>query len=102
MPIYAITLFEKIELHEHGLATLGEMRMIGFFESMQECELSLMLDFAKARESVLNYAVVEKFWPGIYPSCRSREFFQWNDERQGYLPIEEPACMEKIVNFGIG
>lgn len=48
------------------------------------------------------YAVIEEYNEGIAGDCYNRQWFEWNEDRKGYVEIEEPDEVRRVCSFAIG
>ena len=100
--MWFITVMEKIEPSEQFLALFGDQRTWGYYKDYEVALLVLHENRTNMWETCYDYAVLEKFDEGICPDCQERHWFKYDCERDGYFEIEEPECVKRIVNFGIG
>ena len=102
MPVYFITVIEKIEEIKGDFPKFGDRRTWGFFYDKNDAIEALHKNATDMCETIYGYAVIEESYEGICPNCINRQFFKWNHDNQGYFEINEPECVKRIYNFAIG
>lgn len=100
--MFFITCVEKIEIDELGWLDCGDKRTFGFYSSLDPIKASLHTNCCDMHETIYNYAIVEEFHGGIHPSVLSKQWFKWDEEKQGFFEIEEPYETQKYTNFALG
>lgn len=93
--IYVIT---TLNLNEH------RSRPVGYVED-KDVAFSILeknqMDLYEA--GWYPFACVELIDQGIYPIPKERWFFQWDQEKEGYVLMEkEPPEVENLICFGLG
>lgn len=53
-------------------------------------------------EYLYNYAVVEEIDYGIHPPVLSRQFFKYDNKRNGFFEIDEPKEFKHCANITLG
>ena len=43
-------------------------------------------------ETIYPYAIIERLEPGLFPIPKDREWFGWDEEKDGFYEIETPDC----------
>lgn len=99
--VFFITCFEKIE-EKNTWPEIGCSRVMGYYETFEDCDESLKCNACDMFETCYHYAVVEEVEPGLYSYRKMRQFYKYDREKDGYFPIEEPKIFEHIGNFSIG
>lgn len=102
IPIYFITVMEKLEPHKNFYCATGSTRCWGFYFDRQQALQTIHNNVTDLWETCYNYAVLEEYYEGVAPLCESRQFFKYNREQDKYIEIEEPECTQHICNFAIG
>lgn len=100
--MWFITVVEKMEPDEQFGVLLGDHRTWGYYIERERAELALHENRTDMWECCYEYAVLEKFGPGIVADCEERQWFKYDRERDGYFEIDEPECVKNIVNFALG
>ena len=100
--MYFVTVMDKCEPNEQFIALFGDSRCWGYYEHYDQAVMALRENRTDLHEGCYNYAVIEKFGPGIVPYCEMRQWFKWDKEANGYREIDEPECVAHITNFAIG
>lgn len=80
----------------------GDQRTWGYYLDKEDAVKSLHKNRTDMRENTYDYAVIECIGEGIVAYVTERQWFEWNEELNGYYEIEEPDCVKNIVNFAIG
>ena len=98
-----ITVMEKMEYDTKysGLNT-GCTRCWGFYTSKETALKALHHNWTDMWETVYDYAVLEECYEGIGNFTMNRQFFKYNQEKDGYFEIEEPEYAKYLCNFAIG
>lgn len=101
--MWFITVFEKIEPNELGWPEFGCQRTWGFYQNHDTAVDVLHGNWTDMWEYCYDYAVIEKFNPGISQYVNgSRQWFKFDRERNGYFEIEEPECVKHLGSFALG
>lgn len=100
--MWFVTVIEKMKGHYNDFAYTGETRCWGFFSDKEKAVQSLHENWFDMRENVYDYAVIEEYEEGLFNYTGKRQWFQWDEERQGYFEIEEPNGVKHVVCFAIG
>ena len=99
--MWFITVFEKIDPSEEYLALFGDQRTWGYYKEREMAVQALHENWTDMQETLYSYALIEKIEEGISATANERQWFKWDVARQGFFEIEEPECVEHIVNFAI-
>lgn len=100
--MWFVTVVEKMEYVESDWANYGSTRTWGYYSDKEVATQSLHENWTDMRENFWNYAVIEEYEEGICNDTGERQWFKWNEERQGYFEIDEPEGVRQIVCFAIG
>ena len=104
LPIYTITMVEKIEdiyLDDGrvmGLPEFGDTYTAGFYYTKQFAVEALCKNIADIKDYVYDYAVIEKYEPCVLSFSREATWFKWDEEKEGFLEIETPELCKHICN----
>lgn len=99
--MYFITCFQKIESDEYGL-DIGASRVMGYYSSFNSVSTVLKKNICDIQERLYRYAVVEKIEEGIYPITTGRWFYEYDEEKDGFYPIDKPKEFECYMNIALG
>lgn len=83
---------------------IGTPRVIGWYETYEEAERSVLFNDLDIHEGSETYAVIEELRPGPYPCPpTSTHWFEWNEDKREYMKLSAtPKAFKSICNFGIG
>ncbi len=90
--MYFITCFDSLS-EDSG------KRTVGFVKDLSVAERCLRDNYMDIRESIYDYAVIERMYEGIYPFTDYRKFYKWNGNEYGYREIPEPTEMHGVCNI---
>ena len=99
--MYFITCFTKINKDEYGL-DIGSARTFGYFEKYEDAHQALKTNCCDMFETINNYEIIEKIEPGIHSLAEQRWFYKYDENKDGFYPIEESKEFEAHINFAIG
>ena len=74
-------------------------RTVGFATELIFAETYLHNNYMDIRESIYDYAVIERMYEGLYPFTDFRKFYKWNEDEGGYREIPEPTEMHGVCNI---
>jgi len=100
--MWFVTVIEKMEERYSDFADTGETRCWGFFSDKGKAAQSLHENWFDMHENFYDYAVIEEYEEGLFNDTGKRQWFKWDEERQGYFEIEEPNGVKHTVCFAIG
>lgn len=102
--MWFVTTVEKMEPYDDDptWADYGETRCWAFYSDKKKATQSLHENWTDMRENFWNYAVIEEYEEGICNDTGNRQWFKWDEERQGYFEIDESEGVRRIVCFAIG
>lgn len=102
--MWFVTVVEKMEScdGDPSWAKTGESRCWAFYHDKEKAAQSLHENWTHMHEYFYRYAVIEEYEEGIFGYTGNRQWFKWDEERQGYFEIEEPEGVKRIVCFAIG
>ena len=97
--MFFISCFTDISVNKLGYPDIGNARTVGFVETLEKAGEILLNNVGDLWESIYQYAVIEDISPGIYSVPEDRCFFKFDEDRQGYYPIEEPEELKNVAVF---
>lgn len=100
--IYTITTLDRLVKTEFGFPDFGNTRTVGWVGNLEIAKEIVVNNYGDIWEYSYDYAVIEEVEEGLYPLCKDRWFYQYNEELKQYVPIQEPDWMKMYVNLGIG
>lgn len=104
--IHTITVFQKIDPQPINetltLPQLGDRRCVGWFESFNEADYAVKINYKNMHDGMYKYAIIEEMGDGIFVPENKRFLYEWNEKDQCYQLINEPKLLSKLSNFGIG
>lgn len=101
--MYFITTIEHLPEGEYK--NMGDRRCVGYFETFDEADESVLNNNCDIWETIYDYCVVEKIKSGIYQYSfneKDRLFYKFNMKTRKYDPINTPKEFEGIVGLSIG
>ena len=86
------------------MAHITSSRCWGFYTDKSIALEVLHNNMTDIYEFTYPCAILEPYHEGIsgYDFEESRQFFKYDEERNGYFEIEEPRCFKHSVGFGLG
>jgi hypothetical protein len=90
--IYTVTVFSD----------MSHTRCVGFFYKLEDALSVLENNECDVYEYNNDYAVIEKFSQGLYPLGKLVNFFEYDEEKDGYVACEVPKGYERVINFAMG
>lgn len=100
--MYFITVFEKIEPNDIYFAEFGDQRTWGYYKERSMATQALHENWTNIHEGCYDYAVIEDLDMGISPYCKWRQWFKYDRDKDSYIEIDEPACVQHLCNFAFG
>lgn len=101
--MWFITVFEKIELTALGWPDFGCSRTWGFYSERKTAAQALHENWTDMWETCYHYAVIEQYAEGISGyEFGSRQWFKFDEERNGYFEIAEPEGVKHVGSFALG
>jgi len=100
--MWFVTVVEKMEHKYPDFAITGDTRTWGFYSEKSDAVQSLHENRTDMHEYFYDYAVIEEYEEGICNDTGERQWFKWDEERQGYFEIDEPEGVKYICCFAIG
>lgn len=99
---YFITVFERLDINKYGFPAYDAARCWGFYTDKQIAIKALHENWTDMEEGIYKYAVIEEYREGISGMTGYRQFFKFDDEREGYFEIDEPEGYEHFAGFALG
>ena len=96
--IYTVTTMTKLE-QDLGWPRFGNTRLVAWYEKFDDAEKCVIYNDGDIWETCYDYAVIEEVEQGLYPYCKNRWFYKFNERSKGYRNIEEPEFMEHFANI---
>ena len=102
--IYVITMIVDIieNSRDSKWSRIGRSRTLAWYPTKKKAIDAVLTNEMDLRDNDHKYAVVEKYLPGAWTACKQEWWFEWDDDKECYLPIDKPYCVSCIINFGIG
>lgn len=99
--MYFISCFLRFDLNERlGVADIGSCRTFGYYKNREEAIEAVTKNYCDIQERIYQYAVIEYIPEGLYNIAQEQLFFQWNDERKAFEPIE--PLIDRGGNYTFG
>lgn len=99
--MYFITCFQNYE-KVNGWPEIGAHRTVGYYCDKREAFNAVIYNYADIYEYTYRYAVIEHILEGLYNPASERLFFEWNEEAQGYKPIDGEPFEDCFGNYAFG
>ena len=64
----------------------------GYYWTRDEAVDAAHRNMTDMHEALYPYAIIERLEPGLFPIPREREWFGWDEEKDGFYEIEAPNC----------
>ena len=99
--LFFITAFERLP---DNFFNIDSSRCFGFYPEYETAAEALHTNRCDMHELLYEYAVIEKIGPGIHPECfkSDRQFFKWDNSKEGFFEIDEPKELKNLCNFSLG
>lgn len=98
---YFITVMEKLETSELGYPKTGARRCWGFYTDKEKAFQCVHENWTDLWETCYNYALIEEYEEGIAGYTFFRQFFKYDEEKDGYIEIGEPAGYKHFSSFAL-
>ena len=87
--MYFITCFSRYEPNTRiGVPDIGSARTFGYYADRDEAIEVVKKNNCDIQERIYRYAVIEHIPEGLYNLATERLFFEWNEEKEEFEPIE--------------
>ena len=101
--MWFITVLQKIEPAKNGFPDFGDQRTWGYYSERETAAQALHENWTDMCEYLYDYAVIEQYAEGISGyEFGSRQWFKFDQGRDGYFEIEEPECVKILCSFALG
>lgn len=91
--MFFIACISKIEVDDLGWPDFGSDRIVGFSESFEDAEDSVLHNALDIAEHLYWYAVIQEINPGLYPTVENEWWYRFNQERDGFDPMPYPDVL---------
>ena len=87
--IYFITCFSRYVPNTRiGVPDIGSSRTFGYYKDRSTAISAVTHNCCDIQEICYKYAVIECIEEGLYVNAEERLFFEWNNEKEIFEPIE--------------
>lgn len=100
--MWFVTVVEKMDDRDTTFGDTGDTRTWGFFSNKEDAIDVLHKNVTDMHELYYDYAVIEEYNEGISNDTGERQWFMYDEDRDGYFEIEEPRCVKNICCFALG
>ena len=74
----------------------------GYFWNKESAVDAVHKNATDMHESIYSYAIIEHLEPGLFPVPKDREWFGWDEEKDGFYESETPECNKYFPhNFSV-
>ena len=74
----------------------------GYYWNREDAVDAVHRNVTDIHETIYPYAIVERLVPGLFPVPKEREWFGWDEEKDGFYEIKTPECNEYFPqNFSV-
>ena len=74
----------------------------GYYWNREEAIDAVHRNVTDMHETIYPYAIIERLEPGLFPGPKEREWFGWDEEKDGFYEIETPECNKHFPhNFSV-
>lgn len=104
MPIYIVTVMERLEEDKLGWIETGDVRNVCFFHDLEDAQYVVENNVGDINETIYNYAVIEEI-PArkLYPHHINQWFYKFKSRDEWeYAKIEKPDFIDECTVFSIG
>ena len=99
---YFITVFERLDL-KNTWPDYGASRTWGFYRDKEVALRALHENWTDMWERCYDYALIEAYEEGIsHLDIEYRQFFKFDQAKNGYFEIEEPEGYGHVAGFAFG
>ena len=64
----------------------------GYYWRKEDAVRAVHRNVTDMHETIYPYAIIEHLEPGLFPVPKEREWFGWDEEKNGFYEIETPEC----------
>ena len=74
----------------------------GYYWNRENAVDAVHRNVTDMHETIYPYAIIERLEPGLFPGPKEREWFGWDEEKDGFYEIETPECNKHFPhNFSV-
>ena len=74
----------------------------GYYWNRKDAVRAVHRNVTDMHETIYHYAIIEYLEPGLFPVPKEREWFGWEEEKDGFYEIETPECNNNFPhNFSV-
>ena len=74
----------------------------GYYWNREDAVRAVHRNVTDMHETIYPYAIIERLEPGLFPVPKEREWFGWDEEKDGFYEIETPECNKYFPhNFSV-
>lgn len=74
----------------------------GYYWNKEEAIDAVNRNVTDMHETIYPYAIIERLEPGLFPVPKEREWFGWDEDKDGFYEIETPECNKYFpYNFSV-
>ena len=74
----------------------------GYYRDREDAVRAVHKNVTDIHETIYPYAIIERLEPGLFPVPKEREWFGWNEDKDGFYKIETPDCDKYLPrNFSV-
>ena len=100
--MFFITCLQRLQLNKDKLPDLGDVRVAGYFSTLEQAELVISRNDCDIHEDFYDYIIIEEIGEGLCRPSGKRKFYWYDKSRNGYFEISEPEGFEHYSNFALG
>ena len=99
--MYFVTCFSRYETNNRiGVPDIGHARTFGYYKDRDIAIESVKRNRCDIQERIYRYAVIEHIPEGLYNFATEKLFFEWNEEKREFKPIE--PFVDNWGNYAFG
>ena len=74
----------------------------GYYWNREDAVRAVHRNVTDMHETIYPYAIIERLEPGLFPVPKEREWFGWDEDKDGFYEIETPECNNNFPhNFSV-
>ena len=74
----------------------------GYYWRKEDAVRAVHRNITDMHETIYPYAIIERLKPGLFPVPKEREWFGWDEDKDGFYEIETPECNKYFPhNFSV-
>ena len=70
----------------------------GYYWNREDAVDAVHRNVTDMHETIYPYAIIECLEPGLFPVPKEREWFGWDEDKDGFYEIETPECNKYFPN----